>query len=153
MKKIIILMPVYNDWESLTKLLQTIDLTIKDFKNYSFECLVINDSSILKQPVLKKPISFNTFSIIDMKKNCGHARCIATGLRYINLNKNYDYVIIMDSDGEDRPCEMVDLINKIGKEPKISVVAKRIKRSEGFVFQSLYQIHKFITFFFYRKKY
>tara|TARA_B100000575_G_scaffold277972_1_gene264802 strand:- start:4147 stop:5019 length:873 start_codon:yes stop_codon:yes gene_type:complete len=148
MKKIIILMPVYNDWESLTKLLQTIDLTIKDFKNYSFECLVINDSSILKQPVLKKPISFNTFSIIDMKKNCGHARCIATGLRYINLNKNYDYVIIMDSDGEDRPCEMVDLINKIGKEPKISVVAKRIKRSEGFVFQSLYQIHKFITFFF-----
>tara|TARA_Y100000996_G_scaffold413392_1_gene401550 strand:+ start:578 stop:1450 length:873 start_codon:yes stop_codon:yes gene_type:complete len=148
MKKIIILMPVYNDWESLTKLLQTIDLTIKDFKNYSFECLVINDSSTLKQPVLKKPISFNSFSVIEMKKNFGHARCIASGLRYINSNKNYDYVIVMDSDGEDRPCEMADLINKIGKEPETSIVAKRIKRSEGFVFQSLYQIHKFITFFF-----
>ena len=58
----------------------------------------------------------------------------------------------MDSDGEDRPVEIKDLINKIMDEPTKSVVAKRVKRSEGPIFQALYQIHKFITFIFTGKK-
>jgi hypothetical protein len=87
-----------------------------------------------------------------MKENRGHARCNAFGLRYINSNEIYDYVIIMDCDGEDRPVEIKDLINKITEKPETSVVAKRVKRSEGFIFQSLYQIHKFITFIFTGKK-
>ena len=152
MKKIIIAMPVYNDWDSLIKLLQEIDLIIADFKDYSFECLIINDSSTAQKPKFKIPSSFNLITIIEMKINQGHARCIATGLRYINHKNNYDYVIIMDCDGEDRPNEIKDLINKIKKEPETSVVAKRIKRSEGPLFQLLYQIHKFMTFFFTGKK-
>ena len=87
-----------------------------------------------------------------MKENRGHARCNAFGLRYINSNVIFDYVIVMDSDGEDRPVEIKDLIDKIYKEPESSVVAKRIKRSEGPIFQSLYKIHKFITFIFTGKK-
>jgi len=58
----------------------------------------------------------------------------------------------MDGDGEDRPIELKSLISETFKNPKISVVAKRIKRSEGFVFQSLYEIHKIITFIFTGKK-
>ena len=57
----------------------------------------------------------------------------------------------MDGDGEDRPEEIKDFNKKI-KEPENSVVAKRIKRSEGFIFQNLYQIHKLITFIFTGKK-
>ena len=87
-----------------------------------------------------------------MKENKGHARCNAFGLRYINSNEAYDYVIIMDSDGEDRPIEIKDLINKIIEKPEISVVAKRVKRAEGLMFQTLYQIHKLITFIFTGKK-
>ena len=87
-----------------------------------------------------------------MKKNRGHARCNALGLRYINSKESYDYVIIMDSDGEDRPVEIKDLINKITNNPEKSVVAKRVKRSEGLIFQTLYKIHKFITFIFTGKK-
>ena len=87
-----------------------------------------------------------------MKENRGHARCNAFGLRYINLNEVYDYVILMDSDGEDRPVEIKDLIKKIAQEPEISVVAKRIKRSEGPMFQNLYKIHKLITLIFTGKK-
>ena len=87
-----------------------------------------------------------------MKKNQGHARCNATGLRYINVKETFDYVIIMDSDGEDRPIEIKDLINKISEKPEISVVAKRVKRAEGLIFQTLYQIHKLITFIFTGKK-
>ncbi len=148
MKKIIILMPVFNDWDSLIKLLGEINLIIQKFRNFSFECIVINDSSTLKKPSIKKPNFFKSLTLINMRENRGHARCIASGLRYINSKKEYDYVIVMDSDGEDRPDEIEDLVNKIIENPEITVVAKRIKRSEGLFFQFLYQIHKLLTFLF-----
>tara|TARA_E500000331_G_scaffold315620_1_gene325746 strand:- start:264 stop:1130 length:867 start_codon:yes stop_codon:yes gene_type:complete len=148
MKKIIILMPVYNDWESLIKVLDEISSAIQNIKNYQFTCIIINDCSSVKKPKIIKPKNFDSLKIINMKENRGHARCNAFGLRYINSNEKYDYVIVMDSDGEDRPVEIISLINKIGEEPAISVVAKRIKRSEGFLFQTLYRAHKLITFIF-----
>tara|TARA_B100000575_G_C23051360_1_gene605220 strand:- start:568 stop:1245 length:678 start_codon:yes stop_codon:yes gene_type:complete len=83
-----------------------------------------------------------------MKENRGHARCNAFGIRYIFKNKKFDNLILMDGDGEDRPQEIKILIEKIRENPNLSVVAKRIKRSEGFFFQFLYQLHKLITFIF-----
>ena len=148
MKKIIILLPVYNDWESLTKVLEEINSVIKDIQKYKFECIIINDSSTIEKPKIIKPKSFNSLKIINMKENRGHARCNAFGLRYINSNETYDYVIVMDSDGEDRPIEIKDLINKISENPDTSVVARRVKRAEGLIFQTLYKIHKLITFIF-----
>ena len=152
MKKIIILLPVYNDWESLLKVLDEINSVIKDIQKYKFECIIVNDSSTIEKPKIIKPENFNSLKIINMKENRGHARCNAFGLRYINLNETYDYVIVMDSDGEDRPIEISSLINNIIQEPETSVVAKRIKRSEGLIFQTLYQVHKLITFIFTGKK-
>ena len=152
MKKIIFLMPTYNDWESLINLLEEINSVIKNIKNYEFKCIIINDCSSAERPKIVKPKNFNSLKIINMKENRGHARCNAFGLRYINFNEAYDYVIVMDSDGEDRPIEIRNLINKIDKEPETSVVAKRIKRSEGPIFQVLYRIHKLITFVFTGKK-
>ena len=152
MKKIILLLPVYNDWESLLKVLNEINSVIKDIQEYQFNCIIVNDSSTIEKPKITKPKNFNSLKIIDMKENRGHARCNAFGLRYINSNEKYDYVIIMDSDGEDRPVEIKNLINKITEAPETSVVAKRIKRSEGIIFQTLYQVHKLITFIFTGKK-
>ena len=152
MKKIIFLMPTYNDWESLINLLEEINSVIKNIKNYEFKCIIVNDCSSAERPKIVKPKNFNSLKIINMKENKGHARCNAFGLRYINLNEEHDYVIVMDSDGEDRPIEITNLINKIDKEPETSVVAKRIKRSEGPIFQALYRIHKLITFVFTGKK-
>ena len=65
--------------------------------------------------------------------------CIATGLKYIFQKEDFDYVIPMDGDGEDRPEEIKSLIEKIKENPSLSVVAKRVKRSEGPFFQFLYQ--------------
>ena len=152
MKKIIILMPTYNDWDSLIKLLEEINPVIKNFKDFQFKCIIINDCSTIEQPKILIPKSFVSLKIINMKENRGHARCNAFGLRYINSNETYDYVIVMDSDGEDRPIEIKDLINKISENPDTSVVARRVKRAEGLIFQTLYQIHKLITFIFTGKK-
>jgi len=152
MKKVIILVPIYNDWESLIKLLDEINKTILDIKNYEFKCIVVNDSSSIKQPKISKPLNIKSLKIINMKENRGHARCNAFGLKYINSNEMYDYLILMDGDGEDRPIEIKSLIDKVTENPEISVVAKRVKRSEGPLFKFLYQTHKIITFIFTGKK-
>ena len=152
MKKIIILIPVFNDWESLNKLLKEINSSLESFKNHEFSCVVVNDCSSVKQTIISRPSNIKTLDIINMKENRGHARCNAFGIRYINKNKKFDYVILMDSDGEDRPVEIIDLVNKVKTEPEYSVVAVRIKRSEGLIFQLLYQIHKLITYILTGKK-
>ena len=152
MKKIIILIPVYNDWESLIKLLNEINNAIQDMKNYEFKCIVVNDSSSEKQPKILKPLNIKSLKIINMKENRGHARCNAFGLKYIDSNEICDYVILMDGDGEDRPVEIEILLNKAMENLKTSVVAKRAKRSEGSLFKFLYEIHKIITFIFTGKK-
>ena len=152
MKKIIILIPVFNDWESLKKLLNEIEENVRNIKNILIECLVINDASTIKQPKLIKPKSFQSLKILNMKKNKGHARCNAFGIRFISKNKDFDNLILMDGDGEDRPVELIKLINKSFQDPENSVVAKRIKRSEGPFFQFLYFMHKIITLLFTGKK-
>ena len=148
MKKIIILIPVFNDWESLNKLLNEINENIKSFSEINFECLIVNDASTIQPSKLKKPSNFLSIELLNMKKNRGHARCNAFGIRYIFQNKEFDNLIIMDGDGEDRPVEIKSLVEKIKENPNVSVVAKRVKRSEGLFFQSLYQLHKLITFIF-----
>ncbi len=148
MKKIIILIPVYNDWESFTKLINNISKNIKDYENIEFECMVVNDASTINQPTIIKPKNIKSLQILNMKKNKGHARCNAFGIRYVYKNKDFDNLILMDGDGEDRPIEIKNLINKIINNPNISVVAKRIKRSEGLFFKLLYQLHKIITYIF-----
>ena len=148
MRKIIILIPVYNDWESLKKLIGEINETIKVFNNISFECLIINDASTIQLPEISKPSKFDSMEILNMKENRGHARCNAFGIRYIFQNKKFDNLILMDGDGEDRPIEIKNMVEKIIENPSKSVVAKRVKRSEGLFFQFLYQIHKLITLFF-----
>jgi len=148
MRKILILIPVYNDWESLKKLLEEINENIKNFDDIDFECLIINDASTAQFTELRKPNKFSSIELFNMKENKGHARCNAFGIRYVFQNKVFDNLILMDGDGEDRPEEIKSLIEKIKENPNLSVVAKRVKRSEGPFFQALYQLHKFITFIF-----
>ena len=145
MKKFTILIPIYNDWESLKKLLDNINDNIKDITNAEFSCVIVNDSSTINNSEIKILSDINSIKIIHMNKNRGHARCNAFGIKYLSKNQDLDYVILMDGDGEDRPEELKLLVNKVLSEPDTSVVAKRIKRSEGFLFQSLYSIHKYLT--------
>ena len=152
MKKIIILIPVFNDWESLKKLIVEISQHVKFLKEFLFEIIVINDASNIKRPEIRKPNNINSLKILNMKKNNGHARCNAFGIRYINNNEKFDNIILMDGDGEDRPEEIKSLLKEIQNDPNISVVAKRVKRSEGPFFQFLYKMHKMLTFIFTGKR-
>ena len=118
MIKIIILVPVYNDWTSLQKLIYEINNDIEEIKDVLFELIVINDASTINQPNLIKPKNIKSFKVLNMTKNKGHARCNAFGIRYINKYLKFDNIILMDGDGEDRPVEIKNLVEKI-KKPKI----------------------------------
>ncbi len=148
MKKIIILIPVYNDWDSLIKLLNQINDNIKNFDHFYVDCIVVNDASTINEPHITKPSNIQLLKIMNMKKNKGHARCNAFGIRYIILKEKFDYLILMDGDGEDRPEEIKSFFEQLGLKPDKSIVAKRVKRSEGFIFQLLYQLHKIIAYIF-----
>ncbi len=152
MKKIIILIPVFNDWQSLIKLINEININIEDFREINFNCFIINDASTISRPKILKPKNIRAIKILNMRENRGHARCNAFGIRYIYENEDFDKIILMDGDGEDRPVEIKSLIKKSLSNPRFSVVAKRIKRSEGPFFQFLYKIHKYITLIFTGKK-
>jgi polyisoprenyl-phosphate glycosyltransferase len=147
MKKFTILIPIFNDWESLKKLLIEINDSIKDIKEVQFNCIVVDDCSTIKNKEIKIPPQINSIKIIHMKKNKGHARCNAFGIKYLSNSTDFDYLILMDGDGEDRPEEIQLLVEKVLNDPDKSVVAKRIKRSEGYLFQILYKIHRYLTLF------
>tara|TARA_Y100001970_G_C14082602_1_gene775559 strand:- start:41 stop:928 length:888 start_codon:yes stop_codon:yes gene_type:complete len=148
MKKFKILIPCYNDWESLFKLLNNIDSNITMF-DAEFSVLIINDCSTEKMP---KPLfSFKKIKYIDLiniKKNQGHTRCNATGIKYLSEKKDFDYMILMDGDGEDNPNDLPIIIKNVLEKKNISVVATRKKRSEGILFTILYNLHKLITLVF-----
>ncbi len=145
MKKYTILIPIYNDRESLTKLIENINGELYSV-NAEVSILVINDASS-QQIVDTYPNLENIrfFEIINMKQNRGHARCIASGLKYIYEKKEFDYVIPMDGDGEDRPEEIKNFIELSEQAGEQSIVGERVKRSEGLLFQLCYKFHKFLT--------
>ena len=143
-----ILIPIYNDWQSAFKLLENIDLQLDDL-DAEVSVLIINDASTEKKP--NNSFGFKNLKlvqIINMKKNWGHARCIAAGLKYISEKEDFDYVIPMDGDGEDRPAELGAIISEASGYPNNVITANRIKRSDGFLFRFCYLIHKYLTFIF-----
>ena len=146
--KVKILIPVYNDWQSVYKLLDEID-NLQLEKNFEISILIVNDASNHDRPEEEKVFeNIQSIKILNMNKNQGHARCIATGLKYIFEKEDFDYVIPMDGDGEDRPEEIKDFLEQTKKSNNQPIVGERIKRSENMIFKLCYQFHKMITFTF-----
>ena len=146
--KIIILIPVYNDWQSVFKLIDEIDnLTISP--EFQISIIIVNDASNHDRLSEDKSLeNIHSVKILNMKINQGHARCIATGLKYIYEKEEFDFVIPMDGDGEDRPEEIKEFISRTDNLNKKTIVGERVKRSESLLFKIFYQIHKLITFVF-----
>jgi len=146
--KVKILIPNYNDWQSVFKLLENIDLVIAGLEE-EVSVLIVNDASTEKRPEISLNLNnLKSIQVINMKENRGHARCNAAGLKYINEKEDVDYVIPMDGDGEDRPEEIRQLIEKAKEYPDTVITANRIKRSEGLLFKFCYLTHKYLTFVF-----
>jgi hypothetical protein len=144
MKTYKILIPVFNDWESLLSLLNNIH-TLKINNIAHIKVLIVDDCST---EILNKKIEFDSFKnieIIKNSKNIGHGKSIAHGINYIRKKNDFDYLIVMDGDGEDRPEEVKELILKSIDLPSLTITANRIKRSESAFFKLSYHLHKILT--------
>ena len=143
--KIKILIPVYNDWQSVFKLLDEIN-NLTANRNFNISVIILNDASTFDRKEEDESFeNIHSIKILNMKKNQGHARCIATGLKYINQNEDFDYVIPMDGDGEDRPEEINKFLDEIKNSNDKPIVGERVKRSENLSFKICYYLHKLIT--------
>ena len=148
MKKFIILIPLYNDWKSVSKLLNEIDLQVNNW-DAEVSVIIVNDASTEERSGLETNYKkIKSVKILNMKENRVHQRCIAAGLKYICKNENFDRVIIMDADGEDRPEELNDFFKKAQENTNMTITGNRFKRSEGFIFRALYEAHKVLTLIF-----
>ena len=145
MMKIKILVPIYNDWQSASKLIDEINNLSID-PEFEVSIIMVNDASNHDREEGEKILNnIHSIKILNMRINQGHARCIATGLKYIYEKEDFDYVIPMDGDGEDRPEEIIQFLNHIKDSNEKPLVGERIKRSENLIFKTCYQIHKLIT--------
>ena len=146
--KIKILIPVYNDFQSASKLIVDINSVISNL-NEEFSIIIINDASTEKAEINVSNIDkIKSVKIINMKENQGHARCIASGMKYIFDNDEFDYLIPMDGDGEDRAEEISKFIEFLNYDKSKPIVGERVKRSEGLIFKLCYKFHKIITYVF-----
>ena len=148
MNNFTILLPVYNDWQSLNILLNQIKKSLLKTK-IKFSLFLINDGSTEKLSLkLKNKYFYKNIEILNLKKNIGSQKAIATGLKYLAKNKKKQkHFIIMDSDGEDDPKKIIKIINIINKNENINFITlNRTIRKESLLFSLLYELHLFITF-------
>ncbi|MBD2246372.1 glycosyltransferase [Nostoc sp. FACHB-888] len=144
---ILIVIPVFNDWQSLDILLRDLDKVLSN-QRIQCEILVIDDASTIPAHDSFMFAHFNAIqkvNCLELKRNLGHQRAIAIGLAYIEANIICQAVVVMDGDGEDTPRDVLRLIDKCSAEEyKKIVFARRNQRSENQIFKVFYKIYQLL---------
>ena len=139
--KISVVSPLFNDWESLSILINEINYLYESDNIIINKIIVVNDGSNDKVPL--DILNNEKLEIIDLATNLGHQRAICIGLCHVFEKSNgSDLVVVMDSDGEDKPEDILRLVNELKQSKKSLIFAKRVKRSEGTIFKIGYFIYK-----------
>ena len=139
-EKIAIIVPLYNDWDSYDCLLEDILKFKKEHTDILIDNFVIDDSSSVIPDVYNEEIK----EVLRLNTNVGHQRAISVGLSYVVDNYDYDAIIVMDADGEDKVLD-IDLFLKAYRNDRTQIIfAERGKRHEGLRFRLFYFIYKII---------
>ena len=147
MKKIYIIIPTYNDWESLNKVLKILDFSLKKV-NKEIYIIVVNDGSSINFKKTQKFPNLKSVTILNLRENGGSQKAIYIGLKFIqnkikNLNKSI--ISILDSDGEDDPRVVKKLINFAEKKKKFFIFASRKSRTENIFLRFLNNLRLYFT--------
>jgi glycosyltransferase involved in cell wall biosynthesis len=145
-KKLVVVSPVFNDWEAFGKLVDLLG-ALDIAKTYEIQVIAVDDgSSELSDDISLKARKglLADVQVVRLACNMGPMRAIAAGLVAANNVAGYEAVIVMDADGEDRPEDIARLISAWTKQPKKIAVAKRMERSESIAFRIFYVVYKVI---------
>ena len=126
MKKITILVPAYNEEESLNALYERISKIMNEMSNYEFELLFVNDGSRDNTLKIIKGLRQKDERIcyVDFSRNFGKEIAMIAGLDYATG----DCVIIMDADLQDPP-ELIPRMVELWEQGYDDVYAKRKSRA------------------------
>lgn len=147
--KFVILTPVYNDWKNLDKLLIKINKIFLNEIKQKFDLIVIDDHSSEKSSLRKsKFTSIKNLKVLRNQRNLGSQRSIAIGIKYLKkYYKGNTNIIVIDSDGQDNPTGIKNLIKKFDQN-NTCVVAERGQRKESLWFKFFYEIYCLVILIF-----
>lgn len=130
-----ILIPVFNDWESIGLLLPILDQELEKAGLAADLFFVDDGSPSCELHVQESYRCVKSVRILDLHHNLGHQRAICVGLCYLREHSQCEEVLIMDGDGEDLPEDIDRLRQALRGSPDVRIAfAERLKRSEGSVF-------------------
>ncbi len=147
MKKVYIILPTYNDWKSLYKVLKILDLSLKKQKKEIY-IIVVNDCSSSKFIKTKRFKYLKKISIINLRKNIGSQKAIYIGLKFVQnkiKNSENSIISILDSDGEDDPRIVKKLIEIAEKKKDFFIFASRKNRTENIFLKFLNKLRLYLT--------
>ena len=144
--------PVFNDWECVPELLARLDRALGSI-HAAADVYLIDDASTTPRSLSLAGQSFQairTVSAVRLKRNLGHQRAIAVGLGLVGGLNAHEAVLVLDSDGEDRPEDLPQLYAAMRRTNGNAVVfAERTRRTEGLGFKLMYRFfrlsHRWLT--------
>jgi len=138
----VIVTPVYDDVEAASKLFKELS---KVFGRDVY-IVAVDDGSVRQPLEVSSIVSANLNGVvINLRRNVGHQRAIAIGLSYVSdLLPEASRIVIMDSDGEDLPATIKDLISPLESSEIDVVVAQRKSRVETLRFRTFYLAYKWL---------
>lgn len=144
--RILITMPVYEDWPSAMDLCRSIDRIFQVEKSHQVSVLLVDDGSTATScpPELPfHPAALEKVSLLSLRRNLGHQRAIAIALAHVHQHWEGDAIVVMDADGEDRAEDILLLLKAAAKAEKpVAVFAERGKRLENVLFRGFYQVYR-----------
>lgn len=143
--RLVILMPVYNDWAACGIVLQDLDGVLAT-AGLDAQVLLVDDGSTQSELSGFGKASYQAIDqvgILRLKRNLGHQRAICIGLTYIKQEIACDVVVVMDCDGEDAPTDVPRLLEMYSVEEGTPFVfAARTRRSESVLFRVFYNLYR-----------
>ncbi len=143
----VILIPIFNDWESAGLLLRGLDRSLAGSPT-PHEVVFVDDGSTAPAPpdFGCGPFSaLQSVQILRLRRNLGHQRAIAVGLVFIYERMPCRAVVVMDGDGQDRPEDILPLAQEFDRAGRGSIIfAARAKRLETPLFRLLYHLYRLI---------
>lgn len=126
MKKISLIIPCYNEEESLKYLYKELEKTAGEMPYFDFEYIFVDDGS--KDKTLERLKELATYdsktTYISFSRNFGKEAAMYAGL----CNATGDYVAIMDADLQDPPSLLPEMVTYLESGEYDSVATRRVSR-------------------------
>lgn len=145
--RIVLLLPVLDDWDALGRLLHEADRVLAA-ENLEVQVVVVDDGSTVPVGGLDGSsfVAIATCEVVRLRRNLGHQRAIAVGLAYLEAERpDCGLVVVLDSDGEDDPRDIPRLVERCRASTIGAMVfAERRKRSESLAFRVCYHLYRLV---------